>query len=196
MSDVQMVFYREQHEICQRSFRERANKMINSLKDTKMSKWDPHSLRLLLEPLRKLRQDCTVPSVIHKSLDQISKRLLSPDELYSHLLTSNEIQCKSHLRTIVSSLNGLAGIALLMNDAPLAAKYYKSVLKRAEENKNGQVTVDSLLQIHALENLIKIYQDNGDMKDGLEDYKDQLRALEAKYTENYYQVVSTNWGFT
>lgn len=191
MSDVQMVFYREQHEVCQRAFRERANKMMASLKDKTMSKWDPHSLRLLLEPLRKLRQDCTVPSVVYKNMDQISKRLLSPDELYSHLVTTNEIQSKTHLRTIVSSLNGLAGIALLLNDMVLAVKYYKSVLKRAEENKNGSVTVDSLLQIHALEHLIKITGENEAMEKGdLEAYKSQLKALEEKYTDNYYQVVS------
>lgn len=188
MSDIQTVFYRDQHEQCRMAFLEQAARMQRKGLATSMAKWDSHSIKLLLEPLRKLRQDCTMPSVVGKG-EQVAKRLLSPDELYTHLLTVNEIECKSKLRAIASSLNGLAGIAMLLRDYPLAGRYYKSVLKRAAENKEGAVTVDTLLQIHALHNLIRLISYNGVASEMVGEYKEQLRVFEGKYTDNCYQLV-------
>lgn len=191
MSDMQTVFYRDQHEQCRQAFLEQAAKMQRTGLASSMAKWDAHSLKLLLEPLRKLRQDCTMPSVVSKG-EQLAKRLLSPDELYTHLLTVNEVECKSQLRAIASTLNGLAGIAMLLQEYPLAGRYYRSVLKRAEENQSGGITVDSLLQIHALHSLVQLLDQgregvgDDDVADG---YRERLRRLEAKYTDNYYQVV-------
>lgn len=193
MSDVQMIFYRDQHQECFNAFLEQAKKMERnqSTAMSTMAKWNPHIIKVLLEPLRKLRQDCTVPSVLTKG-DNFGKRLLSPDELYCHLVTTNEIECKTILRTIASSLNGLAGIALLMKNHQLARKYYKSVLQRASENK-GSVSVDSLLQIHALHSLIGVLQSEGvDDGEEVKDLQVKLDALESKYTDNYFQVVSSS----
>lgn len=194
LSDVQKIFYRDQHEQCRMAFLEQVDKMErwgwldNSESSSNMAKLNPQRLKILLEPLRKLRQDCTVPSVLVKGDQLASKRLLSPDELYSHLFLNNEMEAKSELRSIVSSLNGLAGIAQLVSDFAVAEKYYKAVLARAAEN-TGQISVDSLLQIHALDNLIKIKRRKE--KDGeMQEYSERLKVLEAKYTGNYYQVVS------
>lgn len=60
-----------------------------------------------MEPLRKLRQDCTVPSVLNKVVTTTKKKLLSPEELQKHLVNNNENECKSQLRSIASSLNGI-----------------------------------------------------------------------------------------
>lgn len=62
-----------------------------------------------MEPLRKLRQDCTVPTVMNKSHQGVAKRLLSPEELHKHLVSNHEIECKSQLRALTSSLNGNLG---------------------------------------------------------------------------------------
>lgn len=59
-----------------------------------------------MEPLRKLRQDCTVPSVLNKVVTTTKTKLLSPEELHKHLVNKNESECKQQLRTIASSLNG------------------------------------------------------------------------------------------
>lgn len=194
MSDLQMVFYKEQHENCRIAFLEKASNLIQN-NDNTMSNWNPHILKLLLEPLRKLRQDCTVPSLVHKGQDQhITKKLLSPDELFSHLVSNNEIECKAQLRTIASSLNGLAGVALLTDDVQLAIKYYKSVLQRAKENAISSITVDSLLQIHAISNLVKIIGSSRlDQQPVLDEYSTQLSSLEGKYTESYYTVVNMSY---
>lgn len=194
MSDLQMVFYKDQHEQCRAAFLQQAAKMRHHGLATNMAKWDAHSFNVLMEPLRKLRQDCTMPTVVSRG-DQVQKRLLSPDELYSHLLSVNELDCKAKLRSIVSNLNGLAGIACIMQDFELAAKYYKSVLRRSEENKTGAITVDSLLRIHALHCLIQLINQARvqEEADNLQDYKSQLRALEVKYTGNCYQQVGVNF---
>lgn len=88
-------------------------------------------LSQVLEPLRKLRQDCTLPSVIGGGM----KRNLKPDELLTHLTTVNENDAKQLLRTITSSLNGIAAIQLIKNETAQAKNMYEKVLKWAEDYK-------------------------------------------------------------
>lgn len=59
-------------------------------------------------PLRKLRQDCTVPTVFQKKsrYETSVKKVLTPDELLKHMVNNNEINCKERLRMIASCLNG------------------------------------------------------------------------------------------
>lgn len=59
-----------------------------------------------MEPLRKLRQDCTVPMVFNRSEVLSTKKVLNPKELLQHMTSNTENDCKTELRTIVSSLNG------------------------------------------------------------------------------------------
>lgn len=49
--------------------------------------------------------------------------------------------------------------------------------------------MDSLLQIHALHNLVQLITHHGVQDARVEEYRQQLRQLEARYTDNYYQVV-------
>lgn len=60
-----------------------------------------------MTPLRKLRQDCTVPTIFQKSKQETTvKKILTPDELLKHMVNTNEINCKERLRMIASCLNG------------------------------------------------------------------------------------------
>lgn len=61
-----------------------------------------------MTPLRKLRQDCTVPTIFQKSNkhETAVKKVLTPDELLKHMMNTNEINCKERLRMIASCLNG------------------------------------------------------------------------------------------
>lgn len=61
-----------------------------------------------MTPLRKLRQDCTVPTIFHKKNRNETnvKKVLTPDELLKHMVNNNEINCKERLRMIASCLNG------------------------------------------------------------------------------------------
>lgn len=113
-----------------------------------------------MEPLRKLRQDCTVPSVMAKSnvgrhgQQHVAQRLLSPEELHKHMVSNHEIECKSQLRALTSSLNGkticlgaigiknaivvecftgLAAICVIKSEYEKAIKHYKHVLRWASD---------------------------------------------------------------
>ena len=87
-----------------------------------------------MEPLRKLRQDCTVPSIFQQNDQSTVKKTLKPDELLKHLVKNTEMECKSELRTIGSSLNGLAALQLIKGNFAAAIKLYKSVMRWAKEN--------------------------------------------------------------
>ena len=146
-----------------------------------------------MEPLRKLRQDCTIPSIFHRSSEQsLVKQTLTPDELHLHLIGDTELECKSQLRTITSSLNGLAGINVAKNELEQAIKSYKSVLRLANEHQ-GTISVDSLLRIHALHNLVNIVnitQDKDELKK-TQEYLEECNKLEWKYISNYYEKVKS-----
>lgn len=83
-----------------------------------------------MEPLRKLRQDCTIPSVSDQGKQ---KKNLKPEELLTHLTTVNENDAKQELRTITSSLNGIAAIQMIKGEPDEAIKMYKRVLKWAKD---------------------------------------------------------------
>lgn len=91
-----------------------------------------------MEPLRKLRQDCSMPSVLQKNDQRINKNLLKPDDLLQHLISNTEIKAKSELRTIGSSLNGLAALHISQNKCGDAIVTYKQVLKWATDY-NGSI---------------------------------------------------------
>uniref|UniRef100_A0A1B0GI16 Putative dna repair protein rad16 n=1 Tax=Lutzomyia longipalpis TaxID=7200 RepID=A0A1B0GI16_LUTLO len=198
MSDLQTFFYRSQHSLCRNAFIEKAQKIRTTLA---MSKMSPHILKLLLKPLRKLRLDCTVPSVVraHRSDQAVVKKTLAPNELHAHLVGNNEIEAKAQLRTIVSSFNALAGIAMIKDDPSEAEKMYKAVLRRAKDY-TGAISVDSLLQIHALHNLIEIIdfkkvevdKTDGNTNENVKDeetraaYEEELKRLEGKYINSYH----------
>lgn len=79
---------------------------------------------------------------------------MKPNELYEHLFGNCEIECKTELRSIASSLNGmechmnpqtqlliyslfiiagLAALSIIQGDYVNAAKLYKSVLRWAKD---------------------------------------------------------------
>lgn len=92
-----------------------------------------------MEPLRILRQDCTVPSVLRGQLEQegysIDNSILSTEELHRKLMYKQELDCKTHLRSIVSNLNGLAALDAIDSDYKAAIAKYRVVLRYAAENK-------------------------------------------------------------
>lgn len=129
MTDLEQFHYKREHARCSTDFHR------NSIKigaKQKLATLNPHMLNLVLEPLRKLRQDCTIPSVLERNLGQ-SKKNLKPDELLKHLTAKNEIEAKTELRTITSSINGIAALHVIRNEPVEAAKMYKSVLKWAKD---------------------------------------------------------------
>lgn len=87
-----------------------------------------------MEPLRKLRQDCTAPMIFTKTAKQTKKKkVLAPDELLKHLQNNNESDCKTELRTIVSSMNGMAALYIIRGELVDAEKMYRQVLRWAKD---------------------------------------------------------------
>lgn len=87
-----------------------------------------------MDPLRKLRQDCTAPMIFSKNANQTKiKKLLTPDELLKHMQNINENDCKSELRTIASSMNGLAALYIIQKEFFEAEKMYRQVLRWAQD---------------------------------------------------------------
>ena len=103
MSDLQSFFYASEHNQCAAMFHEKAKKLGSSVS---MFKMNAHTLNLIMYPLRKLRQDCTIPTLFSKHDQSVVKKVLPPDELLKHLMSKTENDCKSELRSIASSLNG------------------------------------------------------------------------------------------
>lgn len=98
-----------------------------------------------------MRQDCSVPRAAELS----GKRTMQQDELLKHLLKNAENDAKSELRSVASSLNGMAALHIIKENPAEAAKLYRRVLQWANEY-NDRIAVDSLLQIHAIHNLLAI----------------------------------------
>lgn len=83
----------------------------------------------ILEPLRRLRQGCSIHRIGHIN----NLQTVPQDELLKHLCKKAEIEAKSELRTITSSLNGLAALHIIRKNTTDAAKMYRSVLKWAAD---------------------------------------------------------------
>uniref|UniRef100_A0A182NHY7 RING-type domain-containing protein n=1 Tax=Anopheles dirus TaxID=7168 RepID=A0A182NHY7_9DIPT len=192
MSDLQSCFYRSEHLNCARAFHEKAQKIG---REQRMAQMNIQTLNLLLEPLRKLRQDCTIPSILHVGAFS-TKKLLTPAELHEHLVTANVNECKGQLRSVVSSLNGMAAIHILRHDYDQAFRYYQASLRWADDYQ-GAISVDSLLQIHALHNLLDLSHTYVTQLDPtrqptpaqLQDFEERRGRLEWRYIEQYASKV-------
>lgn len=109
MSDLQKYFYRQAHittkpqfmknvldylrrngpvhqvsKVKNGEFRQVYERVIDiTMKDKFLYQLNNATLKIFLEPLRTLRQDCTIPSIFQKSNDQTRiKQTLKPDELH------------------------------------------------------------------------------------------------------------------
>lgn len=212
MSDLQKCYYRQAHIDGKRNFMSNVrdfllrqagigrndrklgyseNRIDYSLKDKYLYQLNNATLKMFLEPLRKLRQDCTIPSILHKTNDQTRvKKVLKPEELHEHLVSKTSIESKSQLRSICSSINGTAAMKFAEKEYDAAVSCYKQILKLAEQYK-GVVCVDSMVQIHAYNNLIEISNcaDRVESEVAVDEYTENMRKLEWKYVSNFYDKV-------
>jgi E3 ubiquitin-protein ligase SHPRH len=217
MTDLQKYFYREAHlatlplfmknvqEYLRRNgpvhlvsrvkngeFRQVYERVVDvTMKDKFLYELNNATLKIFLEPLRTLRQDCTIPSIFQKSNDQTRvKQTLKPEELHEHLMSKTSIEAKSALRTVCSSINGIAAIKIAEEKYEEALNLYHQVLKLSKEY-TGVVSVDSMIQIHAFHGLIEIatITENEEEEKRKESYSSDMGKLEWKYISNYYEKV-------
>lgn len=161
-----------------------------SMKNKFLYELNNATLRCFLEPLRNLRQDCTIPNVFQNSNsnDQARvKQTLRPEQLHEHLISKTSIETKSALRTIVSSINGIAALKIAEEKLDESISLYQQVLKLANEY-TGFVTVDSMLLIHVYNSLIEVAAMSGKNLP-VEEYRIEMNKFEWKYISNYYEKV-------
>ncbi|CAD7012159.1 unnamed protein product [Ceratitis capitata] len=194
LSNLEKLFYSEQHALCESRFEHVLQKHLGS--DEVILKISPKIMKIILAPLLKIRQSCIIPVVNmgsgpnKNSTNVQQKQFLQPKDLHAHLKSTNEIECKTELRTMASSYNGMAAIYFMKGNYEEAIKSYEMVLRLARDYNNMKISVDSLLQIHALHNILqacyssptKISQSTTDL---MTEYENECNALEWKYLEPY-----------
>ncbi|EDW72942.1 uncharacterized protein Dwil_GK17274 [Drosophila willistoni] len=193
LSNVESLYYREEHCKCQDQFfsviakQERYNVIDNS---SCLATISSQLLRNILKPFLRIRQTCSIPVL---STNVSSTDYLNPHDLLMHLKSNNETECKAELRTWASSYNGLAAIYFIRKDYSQAIRHYKLLLKLAQDYQQKSISVDSVLQIHAIYNLlqasdlamppIKLSTESCDQM------QVQLKKLEWKYLEDNTKVL-------
>lgn len=212
MSDLQKYYYRQAHLITKQHFMENVQDFLFrhagigrnerkfggfvdridlSLKDKLLYQLNNATLSIFLDPLRNLRQDCTIPSIFHKTNDQTRvKKVLKPEELHEHLVSKTSIESKSQLRTICSSFNGMAALKLAEEKYDEAVNLYRQIIKLGDQHK-GVVSVDSMILIHVYNSLIDIARLSGDtnLTNSIDDFNVKMKKLEWKYVSNFYDKV-------
>ncbi|EDW69640.2 E3 ubiquitin-protein ligase SHPRH [Drosophila virilis] len=194
LSNVESLYYREEHYKCTELFltavakhtKHNANNSSSCLASI-----SPKLLRLILQPFLRIRKTCSVPVVLNNNV--ATTNYLNPQDLLAHLKSNNELQCKRELRTWASSYNGIAAILFIHKHYGQAIHNYKLVLKLAKDYNEENISVDSLLQIHALHNLLEasaLAPETERLADQeLSSYRLKLNTLERKYLEDKSTVL-------
>ncbi|XP_017048640.1 E3 ubiquitin-protein ligase SHPRH [Drosophila ficusphila] len=195
LSNVESLYYREEHLKCHEQFLTAVAKHTRHNADNSscLASISPQLLRIILKPFLRIRQTCSVPVVLNSNVS--STDYLNPQDLLVRLKTNNETECKTELRSWASSYNGLAAIHFIKEDFSKAIKYYKLLLKLASDYQEPNISVDSVLQIHAIYNLLQASElaTSGDKLSESEQqsYQAQMKRLEWKYLEDNTLVLQS-----
>ncbi|XP_017071026.1 E3 ubiquitin-protein ligase SHPRH [Drosophila eugracilis] len=198
LSNVESLYYREEHQKCHEQFLSAVTKHTRHNADNSfcLASISPQLLRIILKPFLRIRQTCSVPVVLNSNVS--SADYLNPHDLLMRLKSNNENECKTELRSWASSYNGLAAIHFIKEDFPQAIKYYKLLLKLAAEYNEQNISVDSVLQIHAIYNVLQASElaKTADKLTELEqhDYQVQMKRLEWKYLQDNTNVLENALG--
>ncbi|XP_016955989.1 E3 ubiquitin-protein ligase SHPRH [Drosophila biarmipes] len=195
LSNVESLYYREEHLKCHEQFLAAVAKHTRHNADNSscLASISPQLLRIILKPFLRIRQTCSVPVVLNSNVS--STDYLNPQDLLIRLKSNNENECKTELRSWASSYNGLAAIHFIKEDFPQAIKYYKLLLKLAADYNEQNISVDSVLQIHAIFNLLQASElaAAADKISELEqsNYQAQMKRLEWKYLQDNTPVLES-----
>ncbi|XP_017102596.2 E3 ubiquitin-protein ligase SHPRH [Drosophila bipectinata] len=198
LSNVEALYYREEHFKCHEQFLAAVAKHTRHNPDNSscLASISPQLLRVILKPFLRIRQTCSVP-VVHNSTVS-STDYLNPQDLLERLKSNNETECKSELRSWASSYNGLAAIHFIREDFPQAIKHYKLLLKLAADYNKDSISVDSVLQIHAIYNLLQASDAAAPCERVSEaekqTYESQMKLLEWKYLQDNVAVLQAALG--
>ncbi|CAN8017694.1 unnamed protein product, partial [Ixodes persulcatus] len=149
-SPVEEVFYKREAEKCASAFLEQVRKFPDH--SVKVEKLDRHSVGLLLQPLKRLRQACCHPQAVRGSCLPMRTDTMTMEELLTSLIKKTTVECEEAHRRMISAMNGIAGIYIIRDMLKEAANIYREVLWSAKDHSKN-IKTDRLQQLHALHNL-------------------------------------------
>lgn len=141
LSNVESLYYREEHAKCTELFLAavaKHTKQNPNNSSSRLASISPKLLRIILHPFLRIRKTCTVPVVLNKNVT--TTNYLNPQDLLVHLKSNNEMQCKRELRTWASSYNGIAAIHFIRKHYGQAIHNYKLVLKLAQDYNEENIS--------------------------------------------------------
>ncbi|XP_017135922.1 E3 ubiquitin-protein ligase SHPRH isoform X1 [Drosophila miranda] len=195
LSNVESLYYREEHNKCHEQFLQEVAKNTHHNEDnsSRLAAISPQLLRIILKPFLRIRKTCSVPVVNNNSLHTLS--FLDPQDLLNHLISNNENECKKQLRSWASAYNGSAAIYFIRKHYHQAIRQYKLLLKLAADYNKDNISVDSVLQIHALYNILQAsaLAAPQDRISEIEEttYKSQMQKFGWKYLEETSKVLQS-----
>lgn len=193
-SAIEKYFYGKEHSLSRIDILNKLKKFDLSLH---LAKIDKQSLKKIMLPLLSLRQACVYPNTAKGRYLATRKQVGSMKELLDALILQNSTESEEHLRLIVSSLNGLAGIYTLMENHLEAAAKYRQVLQLHSEYSGTKASVnvkmDTLQFIHTLHNLSELLRTFNDIPPTLRDetLKDEYNTQQQKYIKKFANDTKT-----
>lgn len=148
-----------------------------------------------MQPLLVLRQACCHHQAAKSKYITIRKQVNSMEDLLNALIAKNVQENEEYLRIIVSSLNGLAGIYLLLQNPNQAVEEYRKVLQLSarfcDKNTDVSLEIDKLQLIHTMHNLSEILEIHSSIPPTLRDasIKTECKLLEKEYMERFTKQV-------
>ncbi|KAI4457698.1 e3 ubiquitin-protein ligase shprh family member [Holotrichia oblita] len=194
-SNVETFFYQREHNLCSKEFLARLRNVdLNML----LHALNKSLLKKLMQPLLVLRQACCHHQAVKSKYIATRKRVHSMEDLLNALIAKNVQENEEYLRIIVSSLNGLAGIYLLLQNPNQAVEEYRKVLQFSarfcDKNSDIKLEIDKLQLIHTMYNLSEVLEIHPSVPPTLRDasIKTECKLLEKEYMERFTkQTLST-----
>ncbi|XP_003746468.1 E3 ubiquitin-protein ligase SHPRH [Galendromus occidentalis] len=155
-SPAEEVFYKTQTVICYEDAYKVAKRFPWYNIISKMPRSD---VIKLMEPLKRLRQACSHPKAVRGSEISLKNSSYTMDDLLTALIKRSVREAEEAQRRIISSLNGLAGLALLRREPLVAADFYRQVLWSISYY-SGNLRADPLQQFHTYVNLAALIEEN------------------------------------
>ena len=97
------------------------------------------------------------------------------------------LECEDANRQYISSLNGLAGLDIIVQHFSEAAEKYREVLRNVEEHKD-KIKTDTLQKLHSVTNLAELLEASHEgIAPTLRDdtLRDEGKQLQSKYLSKY-----------
>lgn len=204
-SPIEAHFYWRQHDRCARKAMEVMSKSSRSNENQEISRdrvLTHAEAAKVLNPLLSLRQACCHPQIGSSGLRSLQKSPMNMQEVLEVLIEKAKTEGEDAQRNLLGALNGMAALAILEEDIPIAIATYREALSLADENAED-FRVDPLQKLHVLHNLCEALRMHkackGEsffefnvprtLRDGL--LEQQCQEISTRYMSSFYSKLST-----